>query len=153
MPAPLITFRASSTLDEALTARTGRTSTSLTAQRELERYYTLLADELRTVMLTEPEAKLVVDANNGVLWEPHTMRLLWAGTEDAITGDGLDRKWDVDGPALVAKLRALTPGQTVAVVDAVERYWAAVSGGADVPTETLLRRVGLVRDEVSGVLR
>ena len=43
---------------------------------------------------------------------------------------------------LLAKLRALTPGQTFAVVDAVERFW--VNPGR--PLGERLRAVGLVRD-------
>jgi len=33
----------------------------------------------------------------------------------------------IDGPALVAKLRALTYPQEVALVDAVEQYWRTVA--------------------------
>lgn len=120
-----IVFRAAADLAAAITARTSATSLSLTAQRDLERYYALLAAELRTVSLTAAEAHLLADALNGTLWEPHTMRLLWAGVDDAIRLDGLAKKWQVDSGALVAKLRALTPGQTVAVIDAVERAWQA----------------------------
>lgn len=122
-----IVFRAVDELTADLTARTGANSLGLTAQRDLERYYALLAAELRTVSLTAAEALLIADALNGTLWEPHTIRLLWAGVDDAIRLDGLAEKWQVDGAALVAKLRALTPGQTVAVIDAVERAWQADS--------------------------
>lgn len=140
-----IVFRAAADLATAITARASATSPSLTAQRDLERYYALLAAELRTVTLSPNEAQLLVDANNGTLWEPHTMRLLWAGVDDAILLDGLAAKWQVNGKELVATLRLLTPGQTVAVVDAVERTWSALTADPDRLMADTLRHIGLVR--------
>ena len=39
--------------------------------------------------------------------------------------DGLAKQWEVDGDGLLAKLRALTPTQALAVIDAAERWWLA----------------------------
>lgn len=121
------------------------------AARDLERYYDILAAELRGVSLTEAEAMALVDALSGVLHEPPEVArtMLWAGVDDAICLDGLDAKWNIDGPALVAKLRALSPAQAMAVIDAVERWWVLV-GAADgdevaPECEARLRVVGLLR--------
>lgn len=138
-------------LDLRLTSSLG--SPGRVAARDLDRYYAVLAAGLRRVNLTEPEAMLVIDALNGVLHDaPESIpTMLWAGVDDAIRLDGLDAKWGVDGAALVAKLRALTPTQASAVVDAVERWWiiagAADDAGGDEPAERelRLRLVGLVR--------
>lgn len=123
------------------------------AARDLDRYYALLAAELRRVDLSESEAMLLIDALNGVLHDaPESIpTMLWAGVDDAIRLDGLDATWGVDGAAVVAKLRALTPTQATAVVDAVERWWliagAADEAGGGIPAEreARLRVVGLVR--------
>lgn len=111
-----------------------------TARRDLGRYYALLARALGAVQLTEAEASLLCDASNGTLWEPASIPLLWAGVDDAIRLHGVDRQWGVDGPALVARLRALDAGASWALVDAVERFWRNPN-----PRAEALRRVGLVR--------
>lgn len=135
-----VQFRNAAVAD-ALAERAEPSARSLTAARDLERYYALLGAELSTLDLSEAEAGLVADALNGILLEPHTMRLLWANVADAIRLQGLDRKWGVDGEALVEKLRALTPGQIWALADAAERFWVAPAA----PTAERLRQVGLVR--------
>lgn len=112
-----------------------------TVNRDIARYYALLADELRSVPLSEGEAALICDALNGTLIEPTIVRLLWAEVDRAIQGDGLAEKWNVDGAALVSKLRGLTPGALFAVADGVERFWRQ----PDLPLAENLRSVGLVR--------
>lgn len=142
---PLICFRAAGTLLAALDERSPGDGRSLVAKRDLERYYATLRAELAGVDLSEAEASAVVDAANGTLFDPPTARLLWAEVDDAVRLNGLDRKWAVDGRALVEKLRSLTASQTLAVADACERFWSAVGAGEEVETASLLRRVGLVR--------
>jgi hypothetical protein len=130
-------------LASQLAARSGERSLGLTAARDLERYFALLRDTLPTVPLAENEAMLVCDALNGIIIDPHTYKLtyklIWAQVDDAIHIDRLDRKWDVDGQALVSKLRGLTAAQCLALADAVERFWL------DPNAPDALRRVGLVR--------
>lgn len=113
-------------------------SANIVARRDLERYYAVLERELASINLTEREACLVCDANNGLMADPPELAcsptMLWANVSDGIRLLKLDEKWNapdayptgppVDGPALVAKLQALTPGQTMAVVDAIERFWS-----------------------------
>jgi hypothetical protein len=105
-------------------AREGDSSGSIAA-RDLERYYRTLSDELRRVPLEEPEWNVLRDSLNGYL---HTPALpahiaLLANVEDSLQLDGLARKWQTDGDGLLAKLRALTPTQALAVIDQVERWW------------------------------
>lgn len=136
-----ITFRAAAHLIEAIEARdfdgksqTGRPpegSTNMVARRDLERYYRLLADELRSVNLTEEEASMICDALNGThLMDVGSLRGLSALTvlrvevSDSITLNAYDRKWGINEGELAAKLAALTPGQAMAIIDAVERFWA-----------------------------
>lgn len=113
------------------------------AKRDLERYYALLSAELRTVDLSEAEAMLICDAQNGILMESHSMRLLWAGIDDAIALDRLDQKWHVDGGPLVAKLRTLSPAQTYAICDAAERFWVRNGEHPEESNQERVRAVGL----------
>jgi hypothetical protein len=99
------------------------------AARDLARYYRTLADELRRVSLEEPEWNLLRDSLNGYLHTPGIPAhiALLANVEDSIKLDGAAKKWQTDGDALLAKLRALTPTQALAVLDAVEQWWAGAA--------------------------
>jgi len=146
MPAPNVQFRPHASLEAALTARADRNSLGWAADRDLARYYTVLATSLRQVTLTEREASLIVDAANGTLWDADSVRLLWAEIDDAIRHADLAAKHDVDGADLVRRIRDdWTPAERLAVVDACERYWSLVSGGDDADHAERLRQVGLVR--------
>jgi hypothetical protein len=100
-------------------------------RRDLERLYTLYRLALREMKLTLPECWFIADMLNGSLMDAYTAGLLWAEAEDAIALDGLDKKWQVDGKALVKKLKALSHVQALALVDAAERFWQANTGTAD----------------------
>ncbi len=135
---PQISLRVGS-LGPALQARGGENAE--TVRTLAERYLYALQQELRAVSLTEAEALLILDAANGTLWEPHSAGLLWAEVDDSLA-DGLAEKWDVDGPALVAKLKALTYTQSLAVVDACEVWGRQYSQNED--RKMTLHAVGLV---------
>lgn len=143
----LLSFRAAPALLAALRARArpgaDRGELSAQARECLEYHFAALAAELATVDLTEGEALLIMDSLNGVLTEPHTVSLLWANVADSIHGDGLDSKWGVDGPSLVAKLRALTYSQALAIADAATRWWHIQQDYAD--RSESLRVVGLLK--------
>jgi hypothetical protein len=70
------------------------------------------------------ELAMLCDVCNGTLFEAHAIPLLYAEIEDSLS-DGYAAKWEVDGPALVSKLRGLSYIQQAAIVDAVERWWNA----------------------------
>lgn len=137
--APPVSFRDRAVETELETRADGRLSPGRVAARDLARYYYLLHRAVPS--FSEPEASLIVDAMNGLMTEPHTAGLLWANIADAVRDDSLDEKWDVDAPALVARLRALTPFEQLAVADASERFWQR----PELSTSENLRRVGLVR--------
>jgi len=130
MESPKINFRAVPPLDRELDARTDA-SAGLTAQRDLLRYYDLLALALREADLTLAEANAIADANNGtgnIVGDTITPRYAWANVADS---PGLGGKWNIDQDALVAKMRAWDPLRAVAVADAVERFWTAVGRDGD----------------------
>jgi hypothetical protein len=103
--------------------------------RDLERLYTLYRRTLPTIPLTVDEACLIVDTLNGTLMDADTARLLWAEIEDACYLDGLDKKWHVDGSALVKRLNELSDTQALALIDAAERFWESVPQKGDIRTE------------------
>jgi len=91
--------------------------------RDLGRLYTLYRRALAQIKFTVDEGCLIVDVLNGLLVDTNSPHLLWAEIEDAIKLNRVDQKWNVDGEALVVKLRTLNEIQCMAVIDAVERYW------------------------------
>jgi hypothetical protein len=132
-------------LTAALVARAdadGNAALSQIAQRDLGRYYELLALALASVELSQGEASLIVDALNGTLIDAQAAQLLAWSIQDAL-GDGLAEKWSVDGPALVATIQAWTLAQRLAVCDAAERFWRGAHH-VDAIAERLVA-VGLVR--------
>lgn len=135
---PTVNFRLTGRMEDDLNNRTGGEAGSrhAVAKRDLERYYELLRRELRTVSLSREEVMLLLDVSNGTLWQPFSIPLLWAEVEDSLE-DGLAEKWGVDGPALVERLKAFTPGQAFAVVDALER----VRAGNDLAGNDLAARI------------
>ncbi len=97
---------------------------SATINRDLERLYTLYRRALQETPLTLAEGCLLVDCLNGSLFDATSAPLLWGSVEDGIKLDGLDERWEVDGPAFVAKLRALSAFQAMTLIDASERFWS-----------------------------
>ena len=96
-------------------------------EAELVRYHALLKLGRAAVLsvLSENELWLIFDVCNGTMFCADTLLGLWMGVEDGCRLDGLDRKWDVDGPALVEKLKAADSVTTFALVDAIEQFWRA----------------------------
>lgn len=99
--------------------------------RDLERLYALYRRAIRETPLEYREACLIVDALNGSIMDANTATMLWASIEDACKLDGLDKKWEVDGSALVEKLRGLNVLQAMALIDAAERVWGVPDGERD----------------------
>lgn len=142
-----IQFRAGE-LHDSIQSRVGEgQSAGQHAREALERYYTLLRDELASLrgVFTLAEAMLLCDAGNGVEYASDTLGGFAIGIEDAISLDGLDRKWGVDGAVLLDKLQSLSLLGNAALVDLVERYWIAVSQGQVMEHEAkTFQRLGLV---------
>ena len=79
-----------------------------------------------TPALSEGEWKAVMDVMNGYfagIGNPDAPRWIWASVSDACTGD-LAEKWQIDGPALVEKLRAMDYAAGVAVSEIARRFWS-----------------------------
>lgn len=111
----------------------GRWSSPTDQVNGMIRRHALLIDraarELDAV-LTRAEWNLIADVNNGCadLWDYSGSGLPYltgiaANVEDGDRLDGVGGKWAVDVPALLAKLRALTPTHGEAIADAVRWFW------------------------------
>ena len=100
---------------------------------DLTRYYRLLAETRRTLRerFSGPEISLILDACNGWwILSPEDCRSIWHNVEDAIRLDRIDAKWEVGQPAdLVERLRQLSWLESIALCDAIERFWHAVGEG------------------------
>ncbi len=99
---------------------------SAVVNRSLGRYAEICRRELPT--LSQDEWGLVCEALMGTIHEPAGMcSMVWHGVADAVRLDGLDAKWQVDGPALIRRLKRLSFAAEVALIDRAEQYLAALS--------------------------
>lgn len=107
----------------------GEENVSGAISRDLERYYAALERARKSLRekLSTAEVSAVLDNLNGV-WhaEPFSIGLIYANVADGLE-DGLAEKWKIDGPALVAKLKALSFSESAALVDCAERWWNRVA--------------------------
>lgn len=129
MPVQKLSFSLPPDLVAELDARGDERSHTLT--RHMERYLNILATSRRRLadQLNDQEIGLILDTLNGTLFsEPFSISMLPLQIRDALD-DHLDEKWQVDGPALVEKLKALSYADQVALVDAAERWWERVGRG------------------------
>jgi hypothetical protein len=144
----LVTFRGGDILPE-LQARVSKPGAraGTAAKRDLRLYYDLLADALRGITLTPDERRLLTDVDIGS--HPDAHRVLW-GTVERAMRDSPQLLKDhplPDPAAFIARLRALSPVESRALIDALERFWIAYRAGHG-PAETVLNDVGLnIRDE------
>ena len=108
-------------------------------RESLDRYFTMLDRARRNLrgQFVDSELLLLADVCNGVIFQAWSVPHLVAEIEDSLQ-DGYARKWGVDGPALVARLQALSLIETYALVDVIERFWFASSAGQEVQITTLL---------------
>ena len=119
-------------------ARTDKTmggNRSFTIIETVNNYHALLnlGITLARKSLTENEACLILDTLNGTWtggfpggceaarWAQNA--LIWE-VSDAIRLNGYDKKWEIDGPALVSKLQAMDGLARLALADWARRMWA-----------------------------
>lgn len=108
----------------ALAKREGTGSFSGTVNTIIIRY-----DQMCTAALPdleEGEWNLIYDVLNGahLLPEMSLRGQLLAEVSDGIEINGLDAKWEVDGPTLIERIARLRLDQLVAVHDAALQFWA-----------------------------
>lgn len=109
--------------------------------RTVDRYLAILnrAKVELSKQFDRQECALILDSCNGVaFFDTVSIQLLPENIVDSIGMDGLDKKWGVDGEALITKLRALTYPEKTAMVDAITVWWNRVSNGEKPGYEELL---------------
>jgi hypothetical protein len=92
------------------------------ADRELRRFYAVLKAELKTIDLSVPEMDVLVHAKSSAIRSARIDR-------DSTELEELAEEKGVNGKQLAVKVTSWTPGQTMAVLDACERYWFDPIGG------------------------
>lgn len=113
--------------------REGARSTSI--NKCLERYFWLIDHERRNLrqLFSDGEIALLCDLMNGTMFaDPYSVQFIAAEAQDGIALDQLDAKWKIDGPALIAKLKGLSYGSNLALIDAVQLWWHRSSMGEPV---------------------
>lgn len=129
-----ITLRDSALTEVDKRGERGEANRSGVISRDLERYYAALACARQSLRdkLNEAEMSAILDNLNGVwMAEPVSIRLIYANVADGIELEGLDKKWKIDGAAMVEKLKALSFAESCALADAAERWWNRVAQGEE----------------------
>ncbi len=91
-------------------------------------------------MLSEAEIGLILDAFNGTMFaDSSSIRYAWSEVQDAIEYDALDSKWNVDGKALVEKMKMISLGHMITLVDSVEIWWNRVGNGEQLEHSEVLK--------------
>jgi len=99
---------------------------------DLTRYYRLLAEARPTLRerFSPAELSLILDACNGWMMDFQSPTYIWMEVADSIRLNGLEQKWKVAAPEdLVQRLRDLSWIESVALADAIARWWHAVGEG------------------------
>jgi len=94
--------------------------------QDLRRYYRLLAEGRRVLhtRLSTEKLSLILEACNGWTMDPEAPSHLWIQVADVTRLKRLDTKWGVtDFPGLVRRLQELTWLESLALADAIERFW------------------------------
>jgi hypothetical protein len=147
MASAVVNFRMVPPLDTELAIRRrDSVAAGAVAADSLNRYFTLLAAELRSVTLSQREALLLCAVLNGTLadtslWPQQANQLRAYELEDS-EPDGYAEQFEVELAPFVDRVRGWSRSQALAVVDAVERFWAS---GDDRDTDEVLAEVGLIR--------
>lgn len=118
-----------------------RGTISESAREALDRYFAMIDHERQKLddKFTAGELSLMADYSNGSMYTTQAglpLGLL-ANAED--TEDVIYDKWGVDRKTLLDKLRSLSVCQEAALVDAIERFWAAVTHMPGVDPGDLLK--------------
>lgn len=111
-----------------LKSRITKGSASTLLSRMMLEYMDALDDGLQQARakLTKSEASAILDVQNGAIAQPISMWLensLPLQIHDSIP-DGIADKWEIDAPALVEKLQAMSQIERWALLDWAARFWA-----------------------------
>jgi hypothetical protein len=121
----------------------GTYSVSGTLNAVADRYQAIIKRSMPKLALNE--WMLIMDVMNGTFTQSGAEIDAYGlvhNVEDAIALDGLDKKWEIDGSILVHKLRGHSFAGLVALLDAVERYWAKGTRVVEDPREEIASIVG-----------
>lgn len=111
-------------LEEAIANNGGATGLSHRLAQIGDRYLEILR---RTAIpdFSDAEMKAMRDCSNGTWLEPAASirGALWLAVEDSIP-DGIGKKWGINAPELVEKLRRLDYVQEIKLIESIEGWWA-----------------------------
>lgn len=96
-------------------------------ERDLLRLYELYREELvqhlYKVFSVEEYCVIVEAMRLADMQSSERIREIYKSVERRMTRRGLDYKWQVDGDALIEKLKMLSYSQKLAIVDTCDRFW------------------------------
>lgn len=123
MPARRATLYITPPIDALLDGRQERDTLAGRLSAVAERYRMIIDGHKPD--LTEAEWNACRDALNSYwMGDADSITLIWATIADADRIDGLGKKWGIDAQALSSRIRQMPPAELVALVEAVETWWA-----------------------------
>lgn len=134
------TIRLTDSVQASIAERSSKRNQSVVIRRDLARYYDMLSYRFCSLaaVFTDSECGLLLDATSGADLYTFTPSKLASIVQDAMKANNLAAKWGVDADVL-AKLDALHDADTLAVIDACERWWVRYEAGQDVEHAQLFR--------------
>lgn len=130
-----VNFRVSGDLERQITERGENLNT--VGKRDLERYYNAIPCFVPS--FTEDEALFLCQVFNGS--RDINPDKVWDDVAEAIQ----ETQTTFDAATLLDRLNALSKGERIALVDAIERYWSGAYHKSGQASKIALRRVGLVK--------
>lgn len=85
--------------------------------------------------LTEQEWMMICDILNGTILDTDSRdadpaRFLWADIAESGQLDGMAAKWEIDTDDLSQRVRAMSCGQQIAIIEIVQRFWSGSNTGS-----------------------
>jgi hypothetical protein len=101
---------------------------------------------LEGIDLSFAEAALLCEALRALWLSSKFIERTWREMRDIIRTERLDEKWDTTADTLLTRLGGRTHAEATAVLRAAIRFWER----HEEPTATLLRDLGLIRQQPRG---
>ena len=120
-----INLRGNDLITAAMNNNGGGTGITARITQICDRYAEIMRRSLPRLSATELEAVQAAMVSRQPTNASAVRGMIWLAVEDALI-DGLAEKHEIDGPALVGKLKALTYPEDVALLEVVEAHWTRV---------------------------
>lgn len=146
---PQVKFRTGKDLEVQLASRSDEQTDreySRVAKRDLDRYYSLLANAIPR--FSEEEVLILVNVLNGAKYEPQMAHRLYVDVLEYLEESNEDYHSQAvsdDVRTLVLRVKAMSTIECMAIIDAAERFWQGTYHKEPEEVKRKLKEVGLIK--------